>query len=269
MSAVADIRRAANGEEVEWLGRAGLVAKGISYGIVALLALQVAFGDENAKARDRGVALQAVAGEPYGAFLVGALAAGFAAYALWRLAEAVFDRNGKGDGAKGLASRGGKLARAGLYAFLSVLCVTILLGASGQSNEDRDAARVLALPLGRYIVAAVGLGFLAAAAFNGWRAVTCKFMKEMKRGEMGTNEERVYRLIGRLGHAARAVVFGLIGFFVVKTAWQFDPQEAIGLDGALRKLVVEEHGRVWLGTVAGGLGAYGLFCLVQARYRRV
>jgi len=55
----------------------------------------------------------------------------------------------------------------------------------------------------------------------------------------------------------------------VRAAWQYDPKEAIGLDGALRKLAHAEYGQVLLGATAGGLMAYGLFCLVQARYREV
>ena len=50
---------------------------------------------------------------------------------------------------------------------------------------------------------------------------------------------------------------------------EFDPQEAIGLDRALAKLANAEYGPLLLGVAAAGLFSYGLFCLVQARYRRV
>jgi hypothetical protein len=75
--------------------------------------------------------------------------------------------------------------------------------------------------------------------------------------------------VGVAGHAARAVVFGLIGAFLVKAAVQYDPQEAIGIDGALRKLVQQPYGEPLLGVVAAGLLAYAVYCLVQARYREV
>jgi H+/Cl- antiporter ClcA len=71
------------------------------------------------------------------------------------------------------------------------------------------------------------------------------------------------------GHAARAIVFGLIGAFLVKAAVGYEPDEAIGIDGALRKLAQQPYGEVLLGAVAVGLIAYGVYCLVQARYREV
>lgn len=60
-------------------------------------------------------------------------------------------------------------------------------------------------------VAAIGLGFLVAAAYNAFRTVTGKFLDDLKTREMSESEERVYRVIGVVGHGARAVVFALIG----------------------------------------------------------
>jgi hypothetical protein len=65
------------------------------------------------------------------------------------------------------------------------------------------------------------------------------------------------------------IVFCLVGFFLAKAAYEYDANEAIGVDGALAKLAREPHGDLWLGAVAAGLIAYGVFCLFQARYRRV
>jgi len=65
------------------------------------------------------------------------------------------------------------------------------------------------------------------------------------------------------------VVFALVGIFLIKAAVEYDPDEAIGIDGALRKLAEQTYGTVLLGVVAAGLLAYAVFCFVQARYRRV
>jgi Domain of Unknown Function (DUF1206) len=262
------VRRAAKGEEVEWLGRFGLAAKGISYVIVAVIALKVALGG-GGKPEDRQGALHALADESFGAILLGLLAAGFAAYAIWRLAEGLFDRGNEGDGAKGLAKRVGYLARAVLYGALCAATIAILLGSGGGKSENKTTAWVLDWPLGKWIVGGVGAGFLLAGLYNAYRGVTNKFEKDLEKAAMSKGEKRWYRRIGKLGHAARAVVFSLIGIFLVKAAVEYDPKEAIGLDGALQKLAGQTAGQYLLGLTAAGLLCYGLFCFVQARYRRV
>ena len=74
---------------------------------------------------------------------------------------------------------------------------------------------------------------------------------------------------GVVGHIARGGVFAIIGIFLGKAAIEYDPDEAVGIDGALLKLVEQPYGKVLLGLVAAGLVAYALFCLVEARYRRI
>ena len=76
-------------------------------------------------------------------------------------------------------------------------------------------------------------------------------------------------MVGILGHAARAVVFSLLGVFLVRAAIQYDPKEAVGLDGALQKIAQQPYGGALLGLVAVGFLAYALFCAVQARYADV
>ena len=65
------------------------------------------------------------------------------------------------------------------------------------------------------------------------------------------------------------VLFSMIGTFLIRAAWQYDPREAIGLDEALAKLAHQEWGPLWLGLAALGLVAYGVFSVLQARYRDV
>lgn len=115
----------------------------------------------------------------------------------------------------------------------------------------------------------VGLGVVGAGLLNAYRAVTRKFLDDLELRKMSEREERWFAVLGVFGHLARAVVFVLVGIFLIRAAYQYDPQEAIGLDGALAKLAHEPAGPFLLGVVAFGLLAYGLFCFVQARYRDV
>jgi hypothetical protein len=254
------------------LGRIGLVAKGVSYALVGVLAIAVAAGIGGG-AESRGGALEVVADEPFGVAIVVALALGFAAYALWRLAQAIVDRDDEGTDPPGIAKRVGYLGRAVVYLSLAVTALTLLDGTGDDQSQTGEArhttAEVLTWPAGRWLVAAVGCCFLGAALFNAFRAVTQKFEEKWYVDDVG---ERIKNLLAGLGSAgllARFVVFALIGLFLVKAAWQYDPQEAIGLDGALRTTAQAPYGGALLGALAAGLLCYAAFCLVEARYRRV
>jgi hypothetical protein len=269
-------KRAARSDWTQGLARAGLVAKGITFAIVAALAFRVAF-DSGGKVEDRPGALQAVAQSTLGRFLLGALAVGLGGYALWRFAQAFLGEKLESGEDVGWLKRIGLVARGLLYAWLSVTCFSLVFnadepvsggGGRGQ-EEDRATAFVLEQPLGRWLVALVGLGIVGAGLFNLYRAVSQRFRKDLKEEQMERQERRSYVVLGVLGHLARAMLFSLIGFFFVKAAWEYHPKEAIGLDGALRKVARAEYGDVLLGCTAAGILAYALFCFVQARYREV
>jgi hypothetical protein len=262
-------RRAGKSPWVERLGRAGLVAKGVLYAVVGILAVNVALGGRE-ESPDKSGALRTIAEQPFGKGLLILLAAGLAGYALWRLAQAILDRDNEGEGPKGLAKRATALGKAGWYAVLCGLTVSTLVGnGSGSGNQQETTAGVFDRPLGRYAVYAAGLAFLGAAAFNAYRAITCKFKKKLKTGEMDEEEEQAATAVGVLGHLARFVVFALIGLFLLRAAWEYDPSEARGLDGALLELAQQPYGGLLLGAVAVGLLAYAGYCFVQARYRRI
>jgi uncharacterized protein DUF1206 len=263
--------RAAQTPVARGLARWGLVSKGALYLLVGAIAIQVGLLDQG-RLEDRSGALSAVADEPFGKVFVGALAIGLLGYALWRFAEAWLGRPLEGGEQEGLGRRLGLAARGAWYLGLCGLAVAVLAGANesgGSKEEDRATARALELPAGRWIVGAVGLGILGAGVFNVYRGVTGRFKKNLKLRKMGPREELVFTIIGGIGHAARGVVFGLIGFFLVRAAYQYDPDEAVGLDGALAKLLQQDYGSALLGAVAAGLIAFGLYCFAEARYREV
>jgi hypothetical protein len=65
------------------------------------------------------------------------------------------------------------------------------------------------------------------------------------------------------------VVFGLIGYGLLRAAIDYNPHQAIGLDGALNKLSHNSYGPFLLGVVAAGLIGFALYSIADARYRKI
>ena len=262
--------RAAESPWVERLARFGLVAQGISFGLVAVLAIEVALR-KGGKATDREGALKTIADDPVGKPIVIGLAIGFGAYAVWRLAQVFLGHDVEEPGGrKKWGKRLGSLGKAAIYGFLCWAAVSILVGGDGGSGKEADAtAGILEWPAGRWLVAAIAAAIAAAALWNFYRGISGRYKKQLKTGEMSAAELRWTSRIAAVGLFARAVVFGIISWFFFKTAAEYDPKQARGLDGALRQLAHEAYGEWLLGVVAAGLMAYGVFCLIQARYREV
>jgi Domain of Unknown Function (DUF1206) len=259
------------------LARTGLVAKGVSYGIVGVLALELAFG-HGGKATSRAGALHTLAEQAFGKVMLALLAIGFAAYAIWRFVQAVAEREDAGDGeAKGAAKKWGKrtayVGRGLIYAGLTASTVKILFGSGGGQSQTGKAhkttAIVLSWPAGTWLVGIAGAVILGVGLWNLYRGVARKFEDRWRTGEMGEQARKWGGRAGLVGHVARAVVFSLIGIFLVRAAIDYNPKDAIGLDGALRKLADGSYGPYLLGLTAAGLVAYGLYCFVDARYRDV
>jgi hypothetical protein len=259
-----------------WLARIGLLAKGVSFAIVGILAIKLALG-AGGKATSRQGALQTLAQHWFGKLLLILLAAGFAAYAIWRFVQAFAEREEDEGEAKGEAKKWGKRAgyvgRGLIYAGLTFTTIKILTGSGSQESQNEKAhkttAAILDWPAGRWIVGIVGLCIVGAGLWNAYRGIARKFEDKWRTGQMSETERRWGGRAGLVGHLARAVVFTLIGIFVTKAAIEFDPKEAIGIDGALQKLAREAYGPWLLGLTAAGLIAYALFCVVDARYRDV
>jgi hypothetical protein len=127
---------------------------------------------------------------------------------------------------------------------------------------------VLGWPGGRELVASIGIVFGGIAVGNVYWGLSGRFKESMHIEQMSEREERVVAVLGRLGFLSLAVVFGVIGWFLVKAAVQFDPHDAVGLGGALGRLTRLGYGKFLLGLLAAGVFAYGLFGLVQPRYHK-
>ena len=249
--------------------QAGLVARGVLYAMIGVLALQIAFGGGGGQQADQQGALRAIAQGPFGAVLVGLVGVGLAGYALWRLTQFFTEKGGPGDDTKDKLKRVSYIVRAVIYAALSFLAFRIAFGSGGGGgggSQDATARIMQDVPAGRLLVGLVGLIVIGVACYQAYQAFSQDFMDEMQTGQMNRTTRTWVRRIGVIGHAARAVVFGLLGVFVIRAAVQFDANEAVGLDGALQRLAQQPAGPWLLGLTALGLFAYGVYSIVRGRY---
>jgi Domain of Unknown Function (DUF1206) len=255
---------------VEKVARLGLVAQGLSFGLVAVLAIELAVG-QGGKATGREGALRTIAHGGFGRVIVFALAIGFGAYALWRLAQVYVGHDIEASTSRAKWSkRVSSLGKAAVYGALCASAISVLFGKQGGGSNEKGATKgILGWPGGRWIVAGIAVAVAGAALWNFYRAVSGKYKDTLKTGRMSSTELRWTTRLAFVGLMSRAVVFGLVSWFFFKAAAQYKPSEARGLDGALGKLADEPYGTVLLGIVAAGLFSFGVFCLIQARYREV
>jgi len=252
----------------ELAARGGFLARGAIYGIIGILAVKLAVGAGGKTTNQKG-ALETIAHQPFGRGLLILTAFGLGGYAMWRFTRAVL-----GHGPEDTDTSFDRAAAVGsglVYAALCALAVTIVIGSSGgtSGNTPKTTAGVLGWPGGVWLVGAAGVVLIGVGCYQGHRAVTQDFLEDSKTEEMGPLTRAWAGFIGTFGHLARMVVFVLVGVFLIKAAVEFDPNKAVGLDGALAKLARQPYGSFLLGIVAAGLVAFALYSITDARYRRI
>jgi hypothetical protein len=251
----------------EWLARGGLVARGVVYAIIGVLALKLALGDGGDATNQQG-ALQKISEGPFGKVLLAVVALGLIGYAAWRLLRAALGHGPEAhDDTKDRIS---SLASGVAYAALSVTAIKILVGSGGGGgNPDKATGGVLDWPAGQVLVIIAGLVFIGVAIDQAVKGLKRKFLEDSKTEQMGEGTKKAFTAVGVVGHVARAVTFTLIGWFLIRAAIDYDPDQAVGLDGALAKLGQSSFGPVALGLVAAGFVAFAVYSICDARYRRV
>jgi hypothetical protein len=272
---VQDVRR--SGEKVarsdgfEWLARAGFVARGVVYVMIGILAIKLALGSGGANASQEG-ALQTIAAQPFGKTLLILVAIGLGGYAVWRLMRALL-----GHGPEDSDSNIDRISAAAsgiVYAGLCAIAVEILLGSGGGSSggsggPQKATAGVFGWPGGTWLVGIAGGVLIGVGLYQGYRGASKDFLEDSKTEQMSPRVRTCFEWIAIFGHLARMVVFGLVGVFLIRAAIDYNPNKAVGLDGALAKVDHATYGPYLLGVIAAGLIAFGIYSFGDARYRRI
>ncbi|HUR74601.1 MAG TPA: DUF1206 domain-containing protein [Sporichthya sp.] len=278
MSAAAD-KAADKAEEVgdsapvEVLARMGLIAYGVVYILVGWSALAIAWAGSRDPADTSG-AMKTLAEQPFGQILLGLVAIGLFALALWQITQSIWgyrDREGLKRTRKQISSAG----KAAVYAALGFSAASAALGggggggSGGSQQQQEKTSGVLSWPGGQTIVVIAGLVIIGVGISAIRRGVTKSFLKEINLGAVPAGTSSALTRLGQIGHIAKGVALGAVGAVLAYAAWTFDPAKSRGLDGALRKILEQPFGDLALSAVAVGLMAFGLFAIVQSRYRRM
>ncbi len=258
--------QAADSKPVELLGRVGLAAYGLVHLLIAWLAAQVALGTGGEEGAGKDGALTQLAEKSWGGPLLWVIAVGMFALAIWQLGEAVWGRKSSGSALR----RGVHVVEALVFAFLGYTAAKIASGGKGQSNSEQASmtADILAKPAGQVLVVVAGLAVMGAAGYLILKGLRKKFLKDLNFSGASASTRRLTERLGQAGYVAQGVSYGIVGLLIVVAAVRHDPEQATGLDTALATLAEQPYGTALLLLVALGLACFGVYCFLDARFRR-
>jgi Domain of Unknown Function (DUF1206) len=262
------------------VARLGWLAKGVVYGVLGLLAVSVALHGSDTAASETGQqeasqvgAVAEVADTSFGEVALYALAAGLALYIVWRLVSVVLPAQ---NSAKTWLTRAGYSVSAAVYAVLVWSALSFARHEAAQRNSQSEDARVerftselMEKTGGRWLVGGLGIAVVALGVFFVVRGVGAKFRDELEPGGVGPVSQESIVTIGRVGWVGRGIVMGLVGWLLIRAAVLFRPEEAKGIDGALREVTGSTLGAGLVGFAAVALVLYGLFCVISAPRQRL
>ncbi len=258
------------------LGRLGWLAKGMVYVLAGILAAAVAarsVGWNSSVAPDGEAsptgAIKEIATFTGGRLLLLALAFGLVLYALWRLFTAFAPG---GSGAEAVATRIGYGVSAILYLTFSLTALALARRPTANADGNKKvvdlSAQVMSHSVGRWAIALAGLIAIGAGIYRIVKGLKGDVETELNLAGLPADRRRLIKRLGVIGEIGRGIAISLIGFFLLRSGVDFNPQEATGLDGALRSLTVNGWGSTLVGIVGVGFVAYGIFCLLTFTHRQ-
>ena len=261
--------QAGDSASLELLARAGLIAYGVVHLLIGWLAVQIAWSASGSKSADTSGALKTLADQPFGRILLWLVAIGLVALALWQASEAIWGHRNRG-GAERVRKQVTSGAMAVIYVALGFSAASVALGSGSSSTQSQKQATsgVLAWPGGRVIVVLAGLIIIGVGVANVVKGVKKSFAEEIDTSSMSAVARESVARLGQVGYIAKGVALGLVGGLLSYATLTFDRQKQ-GLDGAMQTILAQPLGRFLLTAAALGFVAFGVFAILQSRYRRM
>jgi hypothetical protein len=248
----------------ELIARIGLFSYAVVHLIVAWLAVQVGLGD-HAKVDKKG-ALQLVA-DGAGVWLIWLAVVGLGVLMLWQLWE-VFAGHKHVKPQRKALRRAVSALEVVLYGILTYSAAKIAIG-SKEATQSSVVAKILAQPWGEALITVAGVGVLGVSAFLVYRGISKGFERQLDFGKAHGKIRKSTIRLGQIGWPALGAAYGCIGVMLIVSAANYDPAKASGMDIALKNLAVQPYGQPLLLVLAVGIAAFGVFALLDARFRKL
>lgn len=244
--------------------RLGYFVRGILYGLIGLLTLQVLLGISN-KSHDIQDVLKSFSDAPFSSVILSVVLIGLVGYSIWGFIRASRDLLGLTGDNVSLTSRLGYIFSAVSYALLLVPTYLLLIhrySEAGNSYTQKLVINIFQLPEGRIILAAVGLFAIIASGFQLYNAFQKNLQRFIfvKRGDMA--EVKYFPFLARYGIAARAVVFGLIGISLIFAAISTNPSDAKSFGDSIVSLYSKPLGGLLILIISLGLVSFGVYSVI-------
>jgi len=268
-SADVALLRAARSRAIEILARLGYGSRGIIHLVIGAWATRAAMGKLGGASPGSVEAVSFLA--RVGRVPIVVVALGLLGFGVWRFVQTFADTEGKGRSIIGLLTRFGFLLTGLLHLTLVPLAVKLAVGAKVDTRDPtrQTAAYLMSKPAGRWIVGILGVLLLYSAFAQLVESIRAKFADDFRGGDLRSGAVWFAVFIGRIGIAARAVVFGVMALWIIRAALESNPWIAKGLGESMASLRDRSYGSELFWFVAFGTLAYALFCFMYAQFRRI
>jgi hypothetical protein len=253
-------REAGNQDALLMAARAGYAVNGVLHLLIGWIALQVAWGLGSSGSADQSGALGALASNTFGRIILWIGVVGWLALGLWQFIEAILTKEEAKERLK-------FVAKGVVYLVLSWSAFGFASSGGGSSSKEQSSdftASLMSQPFGTGLVIIVALVIIGVGIYHvhkGWKR---KFLEDLVEHPGPTVEK-----LARFGYIAKGVALMVVGGLFVLAALQNDPEEATGLDGALKTMLEAPAGQWLLTLVALGFLAFGIYSIVRAKKARV
>jgi len=252
------------------IAQAGLIAKGIVYVLLGILAFMAAFelGGQSEQGADRSGVFSTLKDLPAGTLLLALVAAGLFCYSIWRGIQVFRPAHSGGTHKAGKRLR--YLSSGLTYLLVAITAVRLLVynsKDSGSGNQEM-AATLLSRSHGQWLLGTAALIMAGVGVYQLHYGLSEKYRKHVQGLSLSDPVSSMLLRAGKAGYVSRGVVWLIVAWLLLKAALHANSAEAGDTSKAFQFIEHSTAGSLLLGVLGLGLAAYGVFNFIRARYER-